>query len=82
MCTLITTPPTTYRGIWDAYSQEALRMELMESGFDKIARVRKIVLMNILLQKVELFHLFITILFSWSIEPSILPTPNAIQYVY
>ncbi|CAO3690078.1 unnamed protein product [Umbelopsis vinacea] len=38
MCTLITTPPTTYRGIWDAYSQEALRMELMESGFDKIAR--------------------------------------------
>ncbi|KAG2182505.1 hypothetical protein INT43_007436 [Umbelopsis isabellina] len=38
MCTLITTPPTTYRGVWDPYSQEALRMELMESGFDKIAR--------------------------------------------
>ncbi|KAI9286808.1 armadillo-type protein [Umbelopsis sp. AD052] len=38
MCTLITTPPTTYRGLWDSYSQEALRMELMESGFDKIAR--------------------------------------------
>jgi hypothetical protein len=77
MCTLITTPPTTYRGIWDAYSQEALRMELMESGFDKIARVRKIV-MNILLQKVEPFRLFITILFSRPIEPSVLPTPNAI----
>lgn len=78
MCTLITTPPTTYRGIWDPYSQEALRMELMESGFDKIARVRKIVMMNILLQEVEPFRLFIAILFSRPIEPSVLPTPNAI----
>jgi hypothetical protein len=53
-------------------------MELMESGFDKIARVRKIVMMNILLQEVEPFRLFIAILFSRPIEPSVLPTPNAI----
>ncbi|KAG0169605.1 hypothetical protein DFQ28_003524 [Apophysomyces sp. BC1034] len=36
--TVVTTPPTTYQGVYGAQEQEKVRLEIMLSGFDKIAK--------------------------------------------
>ncbi|KAI9493773.1 armadillo-type protein [Zychaea mexicana] len=36
ICTLVTTPATTFSGTYDKYEQEKMRMEIMLSGFKKI----------------------------------------------
>ncbi|KAI7871432.1 armadillo-type protein [Spinellus fusiger] len=38
ICTIITTPPTTYRGDYTPREQEKVRLEVMLSGFDKVAK--------------------------------------------
>ncbi|KAI8372922.1 armadillo-type protein [Radiomyces spectabilis] len=38
ICTIITTPATTYQGIYDEREQEKVRLEIMLSGFDKISK--------------------------------------------
>ncbi|KAJ8655885.1 hypothetical protein O0I10_008324 [Lichtheimia ornata] len=38
ICTLVTTPATCFRGTYDKYEQEKMRLEIMVSGFDKVAK--------------------------------------------
>ncbi|KAI9018573.1 armadillo-type protein [Phycomyces nitens] len=38
ICTIVTTPPTTYRGDITPREQEKVRLEIMLSGFDKISK--------------------------------------------
>ncbi|KAL0082530.1 armadillo-type protein [Phycomyces blakesleeanus] len=38
ICTIVTTPPTTYRGETTPREQEKVRLEIMLSGFDKISK--------------------------------------------
>ncbi|KAI9290203.1 armadillo-type protein [Umbelopsis sp. AD052] len=38
ICTVITNPPTCYKKRYEAADQELVRIEFMESGFDRVAR--------------------------------------------